>query len=173
MLRRCLLFVFLICLSIKAYSQEPDINWIDIQDLEAAMAVEKRPVLLDFYTSWCGWCKRMDKTTFIDSRLIAYVNQNYYAVKFNAEQKEVVNYRGQEFNFVAQGRRGYNELAAGFLKGQMSYPTLVILNTDLEILQNFRGYRTADELMPILTYLGEQIYTSKTWDVFIEEWDGE
>lgn len=157
---------------ISSFSQEANINWIDIQDLEQAQAKEKRPVFIDFYTSWCGWCKRMDKTTFVDSRLIAYINENYYAIKFDGEEKATVAYRGSQFKFVNQGRRGYHELTMGFLKNQWSFPTVVIMNTELEILQNFRGYRTADELLPILTFLGEQIYTTKSWDVFIEEWNG-
>jgi thioredoxin-related protein len=154
-------------------AQETNIAWMDIEDLEAAMAKEPKPVLIDFYTSWCGWCKRMDKTTFIDSRLIAYLNDNYYCVKFNGEEKKTVRYKGKDFKFVSKGRRGYNELAAGFLKGQMSYPSLLVMDAQYGILQTFKGYRKADELLPIVKYLGEGLYNSVTWDDFIKEWEGE
>ena len=173
MIKKILMLAMFAVLPLHLAAQESDIAWMDIQDLEAAMANEPKPVLIDFYTSWCGWCKRMDKTTFIDSRLIAYLNDNYYCVKFDGEEKKTVRYKGKDFKFVSRGRRGYNELAAGFLKGQMSYPSLVVMDAEFGILQTFKGYRKADELLPIVKYLGEGLYTNVTWDDFIKEWEGE
>ena len=82
------------------------INWISIEELETAQANEPRKVLIDVYTAWCGWCKKMDKTTFVDKDLVNYVNDNYYCVKFDGEDKNIIKYRGFEFKYVPNGRRG-------------------------------------------------------------------
>ncbi len=44
-------------------------------------------VLADFYTSWCGWCKQLDKTTFADPEFMQYVNDHFIPVKLDAEDK--------------------------------------------------------------------------------------
>jgi len=55
-------------------------------------------------------------------------------------------------------------LAAALLNGKMSYPSFVLMNEDLEILQPLPGYKTADELEPILTYISEDHYLSTKWE---------
>ena len=47
-----------------------------------------KKIFIDVYTDWCGWCKRMDNTTFKDSVMVKFLNDNFYCVKLNAEQKE-------------------------------------------------------------------------------------
>jgi len=145
------------------------INWISIEDLEAVQAKESRKVVIDVYTSWCGWCKRMDATTFVDAKLVAYLNENYYCVKLDGEEKDSIKFKGKEFPFVKNGRRGYNKIAFELLSGKMSYPTLVVLDENLDILQVFKGYKSAADLLPIITFLGEDIFKDKKWEDYIKE----
>ena len=154
------------------FLQAQEIKWMSIEDLEDVQAKEPRKVIIDVYTAWCGWCKRMDKTTFKDKNLVDYVNTNYYAVKLDGEDKDILKYRGYEFKFVPNGRRGYNELAYELLRGKMSYPSIVFLDENLDVLQPFKGFRTAEELLPIIKYLGEDIYKNTSWNDYINESKG-
>ena len=128
--------------------------------------VEKRKIIVDLYTDWCGWCKRMDKTTFRNTVIVDYINKKYYAVKFNAEQKEDLIFDSNVFKFVSQGRRGYHEFAAALTQNHLSYPTYVFMTDDEQILQVFAGYQQAKEFEYILNYFGDDIYKTKKWGQF-------
>jgi thioredoxin-related protein len=85
----------------------------------------------------------MDKKTFTDPELIKYLNENFHVVKFNAEQKETLSFRGQTYNWQSSGRNGVNMLALELLQGRLSYPTLVYLNENLEPIRVSPGYKDA------------------------------
>ena len=111
---------------------------MSIEEAYALTLTESTPkkIFIDVYTDWCGWCKRMDKATFQNPEVAAYMNEHYYNVKFDAEQKESIEILGNTFEFVPQGSRGYHELAAALLNGKMSYPTVVFMNPKFEMLKN-------------------------------------
>ena len=145
---------------------------MNIEELEAVTDTKPKKVLIDVYTDWCGWCKKMDVSTFTNTDIVEYLNKNYYCVKLDGEDKSTLTFKGLEFNFIDQGRRGYHELAAGFLQGKMSYPSLVLLDEELVVLQVFKGFRTAEELLPIVTFLGEDIYKNTSWAAYMNEAKG-
>ena len=64
---------------------EGAVNWVSFEEAEALMAKEPRKIMVDVYTKWCGPCKRMNSQTFGNPTLAKYINENYYAVKFDAE----------------------------------------------------------------------------------------
>ena len=164
-----ILYLTLLFLVTFTFSNAQEINWLTIEEAEIANKKEPRKILIDVYTDWCGWCKKMDATTFKDKETVEYLNQKFYCVKLDGEEKDTLTFKGVEFNFIKQGRRGYNELAAGFLQGKMSYPSLVFLNEDFVVLQAIKGFRTAKELLPIAIYLGDDIYKNTQWAEYVNE----
>jgi len=142
------------------------INWLKIEDLEAANKKEKRKVLVDLYTDWCGWCKKMDKATFQNPEIADYVNENFHAVKFNAEQKSEINFAGKNHKFLPSGRRGANELAYKFLNGRMSYPTIAFLDEKLERINSFPGFKQPHQMEPMLAYIDGGHYKKKSLQQF-------
>ncbi len=134
------------------------INWITMEEAERVSKLDDKKIIVDVYTDWCGWCKRLDADTYSKAEVIEYINENYHAVKFNAEQKEPITLGGRTYKFVAQGRRGYHELAAQMLNGRLSYPQTVFFDDKLTIITAVPGYRKAPEMMGFLTYFNENIY---------------
>ncbi len=146
---------------------EGPVQWLTFEQAVELSKKEKRPVFIDVYTDWCGWCKVMDKNTFSEPQVAKLLNEKFYAVKFDAEQKEDVVFAGTTFKFVPSGSKGYHQLAAALLNNQMSYPTVVFLAEDFSMIQPLPGYRKADEFHKIAQFIGEGHYKSMKWN----EWE--
>lgn len=151
-------FCYFLLMGTVLYGQSPTIKWMTWEQMEQAQKKEKRKVVVDIYTDWCGWCKRMDATTFQDPDVIATINKSYYAVKFNAEYKEDIIFKDKIYQFVSQGNRGYHELAAFIAQGRLSYPTFVFIDEALNTIQALPGYREAPIFEMISQYFSGNFY---------------
>jgi thioredoxin-related protein len=168
--RYSLLFAVLFLIQgAKALAQDK-INWISFEEAIEKNKEENKKMFIDVYTDWCGWCKKMDRTTFRNPVIVDYINSNYLPVKFNAEQKVAIEFKGEEYNFIRKGRRGYHELAAAITKGQLSYPTYVFLDENLNVIQPVPGYQDEVTFEYILNYFGDDFYKKVPWKQFTKEY---
>ena len=147
------------------------INWVTWEEAEKLSKTEKKKIFVDVYTNWCGWCKRMDATTFSKSKIVEYMNENYYCIKFNAESPDPITFNGKTYKFVKTGRRGYHELAAKILNGRMSYPTIVFIDEELEVIQPIPGYRNPEQLETIAAYFATDSYKTIPWATYEKEYN--
>ena len=95
MKQKALLLLFFVTFSLSA--QQPDkegslVKWLTIAEAMEKNKVQPKPIIMDFYTDWCGWCKHMMKTTYADPNLASYINAYFYPVKFDPEGKDTVEY---------------------------------------------------------------------------------
>ena len=111
----------------------------------------------------------MDKATFQNPEVAKYMNEHYYNVKFDAEQKKSIEMLGNTFKFIPQGKRGYHELAAALLNGKMSYPTVVFMNPKFEMLSPVPGYQEAPQFLKVATFFGENIYLTVSWEEYAKQ----
>ena len=144
----------------------PKVNWMSWEQAVAKMEKEPRKIMVDVYTDWCGWCKRMDATTMVDPTVVQILNEKYYAVKMDGEYKKDIVFKGRTYTFKPGGRSGYHELPAELMSGKMSYPTLVFLDEAYGIIQPVPGYQQAPELERILAYFGGDFYKNTSWESF-------
>ena len=148
-------------------TKQEGIKWMTFSQAVTKSQQQRKKVFIDFYTSWCGWCKKMDATTFVDPAIVAYMEKNFYSVKFNAETRDTIFFKDKAYIFRPEYKA--NEFAAQMLNGSMSYPTSVYLDEDLNEIGPVPGYLTAEQLLPVLKYFGEDIYKSKKWEDYLNE----
>lgn len=144
------------------------VNWYTWEEAVEASKTEPKKVFVDIYTDWCGWCKKMDKSTFNNPKVAEYLNANYYPVKLNAEQKEDIVFQGHVFKYVPGTRgRGYHQLAGALLEGKLRYPTVIFLNEEFQVMQRFATYLDAPTFDMIQRYLGEpDLQEEMTWEQY-------
>ena len=154
-------------------SEEGGIKWISIKEAEAKMKDHPKKVFVDVYTAWCGWCKRMEATTFTNPALIKYMNNNFYCVRFDAESHESFQFMGKEYHFEPQNKA--NTFAIELLKGQMGYPTSVFMMENFQNPTVIPGYHPVKEMEMFLLYFGDNICRHQAMGdyqkSFVSSWD--
>jgi thioredoxin-related protein len=160
------IFFLLTLASVSLFSFCQPVKWYTIEEAMAMTKKAPRKIVIDVYTTWCKWCKVMDTATFQNPIVARYLNEKFYPVKFNAEQKADVIFEGQTYKFVPGGGRGYHELASAFLNGNMGYPSIVFLDEKGKMIQPMQGFIKARQFDQILKYLGEDLYKTQKWEDF-------
>ncbi len=152
---------------------EGPVQWMTFEEAVAQSKADAanpdaqpKHIFIDVYTDWCGWCKVMDKQTFSNPEIAKNLNKYFYPVKFNAEQREAIEFKGNTFKYVAQGSKGYHELAAALLQGKLSYPTVVFMDDQMRLIQAIPGFLKPAQFEPIVKFIGEGRYRDTKWDEY-------
>lgn len=140
------------------------INWFDFeQGIEKAEA-EGKDIIIDFYIDWCKWCKVMDDSTFSALEVIQYINENYVAIRVNAEDSnEYVIFKEQTFNL--------QKLTSAF--GVKGFPTYAFLNEKAQIITLVPSYIEKGMFLNILKYIHKKCYERQiSFEDFLKEDSG-
>jgi thioredoxin-related protein len=132
-----LIIVFIIG-SCNAQESNQKIHWMSFEEAVKKNETVKKKLFIDVYTHWCGWCKRMDASTFLIDSIADYMNEKFYAVKLDAETKDTIHFKEQTFVFRPEYKS--NEFAVSLLNGQMSYPSFILLDENISMLAPLKGY---------------------------------
>ena len=153
-----------------AQNSSSGIEWLTWEQAVAANKKEPKKIIVDVYTDWCGWCKQMDKKTFGDPVVAAYVREHFYAVKLDAEMRRDLTYDGHRFFFdTTLGRRGAHTLAYALLDGRMSYPSIVYLDEYRDRISISPGFKTADKYIKELRFIEGGHYRTMTFQEYLSQ----
>ena len=164
-MKRFLLLITLTLFYLNSDAQE-NVKWLSFKEAITLNKENPKPILVDVYTDWCGYCKKMDLNTYTNKTISDYINKNFYAVKLDGEEKKDIVFNNHTFKFQKQGRRGYHELPATLMDGKLSYPTTIILSEDEKVLDKIPGYLDKEILEKILVFFSEKHYETKKWKEF-------
>ncbi len=134
------------------------IDWYDMKTgLEKAQRFNK-PVIIKFYTDWCGWCTKMDKSTFSDQKVIDIMNRNFICIKYNPETDGNVLYKNKSHT----PQEIKNTLRVS------GYPSTVFLSEGkLDRVSSISGYRSSDDFLSILDFMNNKLYGKMDVDQYV------
>lgn len=182
MLKKYIAYFMLLFVAVSANAQQPDadgslVKWMTLPEALEKVKTQPKPIILDFYTDWCGWCKRMMATTYANPGLAQYINTNFYPVKFNAEGKDTINYLGTIYAPTSTAPRSTHPLAAKLLQGKMMYPTTLFMNGYDKTKNEFQfnmlasGYLEDKKIEPILIFTLENVFRNCAYEDFKTQFD--
>jgi thioredoxin-related protein len=170
-MKRILLAYISLVLAVTGLSQT--VKWYTLEEALELNKKEPRKLIVDVYTDWCGWCKVMETNTYNNRIIAEYINNTFYVVKFNAEQKEDVKFGDRIFKYVPQGSMGYHELAAAFLDGKLGYPAVVFFDEKVRRLHFMQGYIRAKQFDEIVKYIGGDYFKKVSWEEFLANYESQ
>lgn len=144
--------------SLKSNRAKGHLKWYTMEQALAMSKTQNKKILVDFYTDWCGWCKRMDKTTYEDAEVVKLINKHFIPVKFNAEREKDIMFKGKNYSMKQTGVRKTHELAITLLSGKLGYPTTTILDKNHNMIQNLPGYLKTEDMIIITKYFGNDFH---------------
>ena len=137
-------FILLITISLSA----SELKWYDFKEAYEIAQRENKIILIDFYTDWCGWCKKMDKNTYTDQKIIEMLNQGFVAVKINPEKDGYIE--------TPQGKIKFNQLSREI--GVRSFPSTGFFTKDFKLIDVIPGYYDPENMSVLLGYMNGTMF---------------
>ena len=169
MKRVAILIAGMILLSIGCGEGEPGRKtsqadqWITFDVGMALAEKEDKPVVIDFYTSWCHWCKVMDEKTFSDPEVESYLADHFITIRLNAEgRNEIFSFDGKRYSPI--------ELTRKF--GVRGFPSLAYLDKEGELITIVPGFVPKETFLPFLHYIQKECYKQQmSFEDFLKKQD--
>ena len=147
-------FSLLMFISVSCAGDKPELEWRTFnRGLTEARSTHKK-IMLDVYTDWCKWCKKLDSEVYSEDKVAAYLKKEFVVIKLNAESDQQLTYKGK--------RSSEMQLAHAF--GVEGYPTIIFLDPNGDNITSIPGFVPAEKFLPILHYIGEDHYKSMSWE---------
>lgn len=143
----------------KTEATTDKIVWHSYTEGLAKAKKEKKPIIIDFTASWCGWCKRMDRDTFSDKEVIRYMNENVVSIKVWGDANTPVSHEGEKMTEKALAR----------VFGVRGYPTFWFLDAEGGRIGPTSGYKKPDQFLPLIEYVAENHYKTMSYDNYLKK----
>jgi thioredoxin-related protein len=124
------------------------VEWLAF-DAAAERAVKQdKHMIVDIYTTWCGWCRVMERETYANPEVAAYLKDNFVLAKVNGESANKLHWNGKELT----ERQFAREV------GVTGYPATFFMKPNAELLGGVPGYIKSPDFMIYSRYVATRWY---------------
>ena len=129
-------------------SAEAKLDWLALDAAVDKAKSQNKHVIVNVYTTWCGYCRMMDKQTFGNDEVAAHLRENFVLAKVNGESSSKVHWQGQEMT----------ERQFARAVGVTGFPATYFLKPNAEMLGGVSGYIRSPDFMIYAKYVSTKWY---------------
>jgi thioredoxin-related protein len=133
--------------AVSARAADGGIQWLSYAEGRQRGEDESKKVFLVFNADWCRYCLKMEKETFQDPSVVAYVNRNFVPISVNSDREQAI---AEKFNV-----RGL--------------PSTWFISENGDRIGSRPGFIPADEMLQILKFIGSDSYRSMNFQTFLDK----
>lgn len=128
--------------------EKSKLDWLALDAAVDKAKSQNKHVIVNVYTTWCGYCRLMDKQTFGDQEVAAHLRENFVLAKVNGESSSKVHWQGQEMT----------ERQFARAVGVTGFPATYFLKPNAEMLGGVSGYIRTPEFLIYAKYVSTKWY---------------
>jgi thioredoxin-related protein len=128
--------------------EKAKLDWLNLDAAVNKAKSQNKHVIVNVYTTWCGYCRLMDKQTFGDHEVASHLRENFVLAKVNGEASSKVHWQGQEMT--------EREFARAV--GVTGFPATYFLKPNAEMLGGVSGYIRTPEFLIYARYVSTRWY---------------
>jgi thioredoxin-related protein len=148
------LIVFSLTLGVAG--DKDSLNWLSFDQAKTEAAKSNKKILVDVYTDWCKWCKKMDADTYADPKVMKYLKEKFVVAKLNAESDDKVTYDGKKQTSAEFAR----------LVGVEGFPTLLFFEPNGKVITSLSSYLDPSQMIHVAKFIGESKYEKMSFEEF-------
>ncbi|OFY63546.1 MAG: hypothetical protein A3H98_14680 [Bacteroidetes bacterium RIFCSPLOWO2_02_FULL_36_8] len=151
-----LLFLLIIKSNVKEYAvyAQTGFPWKTWEEAIKVSQETGKIIMIEFYTDWCGWCRKMENETFTDEKVLTRLNAGYIPVRVNPEKNGEFIMDGTKLNT----RTFTDKITHGRLRG---YPMLVFYSAKTKSYSFQSGYISGKDFYNLLDQVREKFSVGK------------
>lgn len=150
-----MLFLGWLLLTAPGHGQQDRVRWLSFEALEDSLELRPKKVFIDFYASWCVYCRKMDRVAFRDPGVVALLNAEYYAVRMDVETRDTIAFGGRKYTNPEFGKKRnpvheIPRLLASREGVPFTLPAIVILDPSFRIQNRYFEYLPPKKMLKLL-----------------------
>jgi thioredoxin-related protein len=153
----------------KNTKQTSAVHWLSVKEAVSLNKEKPKLIYVCLYTDWCKWCHTFDSATFSDPDIAGYLNDNFYAVRLDAETSDTILYNNVVYTNPYPTKRMWHthKFAEFLLAGKQVYPASVFIDGHGNTIGSpTYGYYPPHDFKILLSYYTSGKYNTITFDEY-------